>query len=336
MQKNYTTIDVAKLFFAICIVLLHSYAYQILPGFLPFAFEKAVLRLAVPFFFVASGFFLGKKIIREGSADTVIKAYIKRLLAPLLFWGGINTMIEICKFVNENLPAGEIAKQILKHILFYPYGAMWYVYASIIGALLLRPFLNYNKMNAALIIGACLYAVALLCNNYYFISEYIGIAPVIDKYMDIFVSARNGVFVGFFMLALGVKTASLEKYAGGLGLFTLISYLIYLAEIVVIHNGTAIDDGALYITQIIFIPSFVLCLCKTKKYIISDKASKLCRKLSTGIYFQHRMWLTVLSSIGIGILNHSVVLAVTAIAVSIAACLLVYKTKNNRLIRLFS
>lgn len=337
MHKTYKTIDVMKLFFANCIVILHSYAYEVLPGILSFAFEKAVLRLAVPFFFVVSGFFLGKKIKRKESVDTIIKVYVNRLLVPLLFWGGLNTLLEIHKLINESYSANEIVRQILKHIIFYPYGAMWYVYASVIGIVLLRPFLKSDKLNIAMIIGTCLYLFALLCNNYYFVAESVGISSFIDNYMEIFVSARNGLFVGFFMLALGIKTADLEKLGGYTSLIiAVISYLMYLIEIIVIHNYTSIDDGALYITHIIFIPSFVLFISKIKLGIVSTKFSKNCRNLSTGIYFQHRMWLAILSNFGFAIMKNSIVLAFTAIVVSIVVCRLVYKTKDERLIRLFS
>lgn len=61
---EYTTIDLARLFFCICIVFLHSGAYHLLPG--EWFFLHCILRLAVPFFFCSFWFFLGIKYLSGG------------------------------------------------------------------------------------------------------------------------------------------------------------------------------------------------------------------------------------------------------------------------------
>lgn len=44
------------------------------------------VRIGVPFFFVASGFFYGIKIIKSDDYKNVLKKNIKRLLIPFIFW----------------------------------------------------------------------------------------------------------------------------------------------------------------------------------------------------------------------------------------------------------
>ena len=71
MQNSKSTnvaIDITKLIFCFCVVLLHSEAYTLLPH--SYWVEEVLLRLAVPFFFVTSGYFWGAKL-QNASGDSI-------------------------------------------------------------------------------------------------------------------------------------------------------------------------------------------------------------------------------------------------------------------------
>ena len=57
-KKNYDAVDVAKLFFCICIVITHTKMVRYLPQGIRGIVNAVVVRASVPFFFVASGFFI--------------------------------------------------------------------------------------------------------------------------------------------------------------------------------------------------------------------------------------------------------------------------------------
>lgn len=63
-SRENAAVDFAKLFFCVCILFLHSGAYHDVAygDYL----EKTLLRLAVPFFFVASGYFFGTRMWTGG------------------------------------------------------------------------------------------------------------------------------------------------------------------------------------------------------------------------------------------------------------------------------
>lgn len=333
MNRNvYTSIDIAKLCFAVGIVILHTSAYTVLPSVLPFVVEKGFLRLAVPFFFVVSGFFLGERM-RAGEVKKVILQYVKRLLLPFIVFGTINTVLEIVK-MSMNATQG-IAGIVLKHVLFYPYGALWYVSASIVGALLLWPFIKSGKLNLGLMVGGCLYTFALLCNNYYFVAQWVGLQHIIDRYLDIFISARNGFFVGFFMLGIGVKLSFVNVgrcKAGRIG-WTVALWFLYMLEALSIRQLPAVDDKAYYILQLVLVPSIVLTLMALP-LPVSKRTSKLCRGLSTSIYFQHRMWISLLTLCGLR--NHAVILAGLTLLLCVIVYAVVRASKNSVLVRLLN
>lgn len=60
-MKKYGYVDVAKLFFALMVVLLHSNALEV-DNIIVRVFQHSVCQIGVPFFFVSAGFFLEQKI----------------------------------------------------------------------------------------------------------------------------------------------------------------------------------------------------------------------------------------------------------------------------------
>lgn len=288
--KTYCTIDIAKLFFALCIVILHGGGYTAIQTPFDYYAEKIILRAAVPFFFVCSGYFL-KSHLDKGKG---IKSYCVRLLKPLLFFEAINVLIYVIEAVAENKDAVSIGKAVVKHVLFYPYGALWYLQACIVGAVILYLFYIRNRTGIAVTIGFALYGFALICNNYYFvISGNSTIKLIVDVYMDVFISARNGIFVGLFYLAIGFLLHNnklgtvIEKTS-----FLLFSFALYFVEVFLLYGKEYIDDGALYLTHAVFVPSLFAFLCR-HSINIPEKMSVTVRNYSTGIYLLHRIFLSL-------------------------------------------
>lgn len=299
MSKQYTGLDIFKLFFSVCIVAVHTYAVEPLPKILSFWITQGVFRLAVPFFFVTTGFLLGKRLNeKDKGPDFVIVSYIKKLLPPLICVGAVNGLLElILQYLRRGTDFGELFFLWVQHMLFYPYGAMWYVQACIVGLLLLRSFCFKPEkgaaasLNLALFCGLPLYGWALLCNNYYFVSQALGIDKYVDLYMSIFVSARNGLFLGFLYLALGIKTYEWHLKCPSIPKLKrwLISLLIcYLSEIYLLKDQDYLDDRALYLMQVMLSPIMVLCIsgCSRKA---EGWVFERMRKASIWIYFSHRL-----------------------------------------------
>lgn len=334
------TLDAFKLFFAVCVVAIHTYALDGLPQTVAFWLTQGVFRLAAPFFFVVSGFLLGRKLYGQGQDRqrqgivTVLRRYTIRLFIPLLIVGGANAALEL---ITQRLRYGKslkyLAEHFVRHILFYPYGAMWFVQACIVGAWLLYPFLKRKKTDAALLVGVLLYGWALLCNNYYFVAQAAGWNRAVDLYMNLFITARNGVFVGFFFLALGIKVW--ELYSADEGddrllrrLILACVVLLYAAEIYLTRNCAYLDDRALYLTHILLMPMLLLCIVDIK-LPISDSAAIRMQRASVWMYFSHRFLygfggLLCILKFGTewrGPCAFAEVLAVSAVSFVLAVCL---------------
>lgn len=337
IKREYGAVDIAKLFFCFCILFRHTGAYHEIP--FSYYFQHGLFCLAVPFFFVTSGYFFGIKAKADDGVSMwdKVKKYEKRLLYPYIAFSIINIFMA----AYDLLKSGESIKWTIlrmgRSVLFYPYGALWYVWASMTGVLILYLFLRKGKLKLALFMGVLVYLFALLCNSYYFVSEGTLVRRVTDIYLWITTSARNGLFVGFPLLTLGTAVAWYEEkilqYLKGKRLLfvAIMSWLIMFGEILFIQNKTTADDHSLFIMQLVFIPALLLLLIQCNCRLSHEKAV-LCRNLSTGIYFIHRPVLSIMRKIiaAVGIVDVSGVLQFLILSVfCVMVCLVVNISKKE-------
>lgn len=328
--KSSTGVDFFKFFFAVCIVALHTSAIDFLPETINYFITKLVFRVAVPYFFVASGFFLGQKLSNTTPENyqNIICAYCLRLLKALVFFEIISIAFYGLSYLKSGISLVKTILLLGQSIVFYPKGALWYVQACIIGVLLLYPFLRKNKFKFALVLGVFLYGFALLANNYSFLIVNTPLEPIIKTYLRYCISARNGLFTGFISIAIGILCSNLYPIVNKKRLLNilllLITFGVYVAEVLMIRflNKTPLDDSSLYITHLFFVPVLFLVTLQFK-IPIAPKVSVTLRNFSTGIYFLHRPILYIVGYfISAGWLSFAIVLF-TALAI----CLIVYETK---------
>ena len=292
MKKNYSLIDIVKLFFAIGIVCIHSEVFENTSSLLLWVLQHAVFKIAVPFFFVASGFFLEKKLLGKVGKE-LIKKYFKRLLIPFGFWLIVNYYFTMTSWNCHGIL--DIVLTTIRNLLFYPWGAMWYVLALMVAILIILPFYRRGKTKKIMIIGALLYLFALLCNNYYFVLEDTPISWFINKYLNIAISPRNGLFEGLYFVSCGMYISELLRkkqinYQKNNIIFG-ISYILFIAEIMLIYGLPYRDDHSLFIMLYTLIPSMFIFFLQ---FNVNFK-STLLRNYSTGIYFSHRFILNIVN-----------------------------------------
>lgn len=292
--RHYDAVDVARLVFCIAIVIRHTNLAHCLPK----AVRVLVLCHSVPFFFLASGYFLYRNVQGRG-ADAACRKYALRMLQPLAIFEGISVLLYVAYRLYQGHAVRSIFKSCVREILFYPRGSMWYLQACIVGCLLLYPFYKMKIHPAVMaLLGLPLFGFALLCNNYRFAAEKLGLGPLVDGFIEKCISARNGPFYAFFFLALGgaVAALGLEERLGrrlAAALFAL-SMALCLLEERFLTGRLRIDDRSLYAAQILVIPLLFICLCQVRR---SFSCAALCRKYSAGIYYLQKIVLYALTCI---------------------------------------
>ena len=291
-ETKYELIDIMKFICAIFVIIIHSGIVKYESGTTQWYTINILLRIAVPFFFVASGFLFGKKYLdNKGKLKENSIKQIKRLIIPYIFW--IIIIIPFMIYANELYKYNWIIclLKLFRLIIFNGYH-LWFILALIVAICMEYIFLKKNKIKLAVFLSIILYCIALLGNSYYFLIEDTFIQPFIDIIIKIFTMVRNGIFVGFPLFTIGICIAFYEKKLYKISnkkiyLFLLILIITQTLEATFIRGKNYKEDHSLFIS-IIFIAALLLIICIKNKNIRFKKVNTvLLRNLSTGIYYMH-------------------------------------------------
>ncbi len=325
-KKTLVFVDFAKFLFAIGVVGIHSGCLSGV-GIKSWLVMHGILRLAVPFFFCAAGYFFYRSLKKSADIKNVTKNYIKRLLIPFAFWLLANLPLYVYQLVSDGRSMLEVFRKIIQGIVFYQWGAMWFVSALIVAIVLVVQFYKNKKLKQAVIVGFVLYLVGLLFNTYYFAIIDTPLRTIVDGILSVAGSMRNGLFEGLFFVSVGMYASKLQaerRIKNGLNFIVLVlSYIALLIEIILVRNLPHADDHSLFAMFAIVIPSLFVFLSglpnlKMKTIVL--------RNYSTGIYFSHRFFLAIVVLAG---LNNSSAIFFVTLFFDVVVLFILYRIDNR-------
>lgn len=88
-NAQFACIDLMKFICAILVVTIHTSPFKNVSPLLDYGLTQYIARLAVPFFFVASGYFLFRKTDYDNFDVNVPLTYAKRIFRLYLLWNAI-------------------------------------------------------------------------------------------------------------------------------------------------------------------------------------------------------------------------------------------------------
>ncbi|PYG87624.1 serine/alanine racemase [Ruminiclostridium sufflavum DSM 19573] len=197
--KAYTGIDVFRIAAALLIIAIHTSPLSSYSETGDFILTRITGRIAVPFFFMVSGFFLISGYSRNYGK---LKAFIKNtaLIYGIAIAGYIPLNIYNGYFAMDNLLPNIIKDIVFDGTMYH----LWYLPAAITGAAAAWLLTERLGLRKAFVIAALLYAIGLFGDSYYGIAEKL---PVAEKiYACIFEISdytRNGIFFAPVFFVLG-------------------------------------------------------------------------------------------------------------------------------------
>ena len=290
-EKKYNSIDIVKFIAALLVIMIHiplvDDSHNIIFYYFKLFTSHSISRIAVPFFFICSGFFLYKKTVNVFSLKPS-KKYLKRILFLYLFWSLIYLISDIKELIND--PAS-LLTHIQKFILVTDTRYLWYLHGLII-AVVLTSLLLYLKVKPRkiLFISSLFYIVGLLGSSYYGIlfkniEEFI----LIKWYYNVFESTRNGLFFGFFFVSLGMNIAykDINLSKNKTTIFLVISLILLLFETFMISY---FEISNMYDIQIFLIPTTLFMFLLVKNIDVKDGVIvNNLRSISTLMYLSHML-----------------------------------------------
>lgn len=230
-RTAYTGIDEFRLAAALLVITIHTSPLASCSETGDFFLTRVIARMAVPFFLMASGFFL----ISQYACDAGrLWAFLKK--TAVLYGISIAVYLPL-NLYNGYFSGKHFLPELIKDLVFD--GTMyhlWYLPASMLGAGIAWYAVRRLGFKKALIVTLGLYTVGLLGDSYYGIAEKLQILSVFyQNLFEITDYTRNGIFFAPVFLVMGGMAAeeaargerlSLRICGAGLG----ISFLLMSCE----------------------------------------------------------------------------------------------------------
>jgi len=213
-----TSIDLFRIWAIIAVVAIHTVPFTSLQNLgaaftVVVAVLDLVLRFAVPFFFITSGYFYGKSLLRGESPLHALLRYIRPLAVMFLAWSFIYALtvdwaqVDWTTGVLEPFRAHFLTtmRQVLHHPLrFVIYGTMphlWFLPALILSLTLVTAFVLCRTERLVVLAALALYILGLSGGAYLYTS--LGLRTP--------ASAMGPLLFAFIFVAAGFRLACFEN-----------------------------------------------------------------------------------------------------------------------------
>lgn len=259
-KKEYFAIDCLKFIASYMVLGIHFMIFTDVNKELDYWTTQILCRLAVPFFFVASGYFVANKM----QDVKKLAVYLKRILLTYLVYSLVYLPLMIEKYQKFDYTwKMRIEDFLYSFFITGTYFHLWYFVAIMVASVIVYVLINYVKLDdkKLLLVTGILYIIGTLGNAYRNIWVDV---PFIDKvlsaYESVFETTRNGVFMGPLLLTLGYllrKHSDKIKYRH-YWLYTIIFFALmnveeYFARAITNHAG----QSMLFMTPVVAVLIFL-------------------------------------------------------------------------------
>lgn len=276
----YGGIDGFRIVAALLIVAIHTGPLASYTEIGDFLLTRVVARVAVPFFLMATGFFLIPRLLEK--KDGVLRKYLSKT--------GLLYAVSILLYLPVMIYAGyfrgdSVWRKFLPDLFFNgPFYHLWYLPGAMLGMCIVALLVKRCRPGALFIITGGLYIIGLFGDSYFGLIE---TAPVIsDIYgalFQVFDYTRNGVFFAPLFLWLGGWIALRKKSPGKIfGL--ILTSLLYITEALLLHFFQLQRHDSMYLC-LPFVMYFLFSALLRRR----RASSPSLRKLAMLVYILHPM-----------------------------------------------
>ena len=279
---------------ALLVIAIHTGPLLSLNGEANYLLTDILARIAVPFFFAVSGWFLVPRLLREGRAALI--PFVKKLL---LLYGAAVLLYLPLNLYNHTLEESGFA--LLRDVLFNgTFYHLWYFPALVLGACLVYGLLRILGPRWAWLPALLLYAAGLLGDSYFGLTA--ALPPLRAGYEALFLLfdyTRNGLFFPPVFLLLGgwLALRPARRSAAWYGAGLLLSLALLTAEGLLVQRLALARFDALYL-------SLPLCVGFLLRWLqrLSLPSAPALRGWAAAVYVLHP-WCIVLIRGGAGVVG---------------------------------
>ena len=292
-MREYKGIDVFKFIMALFVVVLHTQPLYGINSWMNFLTAAVISRMAVPFFFAASGFLLQKQVsVNETGAREVLGRYIRKIIGVYCIWTVVYMPIIIYdKILSSDDALNRSILMVLRDFVFVgSYAHLWYLPSAAVGIIVVYTLKKYVGERGTAVILLGLFLAGLLTQSYFGLLAYaVDSGSILWKMMKavkkVMVTCRNGVFFGSIFIYMGTWMAksdfTLKKYKAVIGLA--VSILLFYMEAAWLRTVGFVREEDMYL---MLLPSvFFLTVLAVQTSVNGETV--FLRRMSMYIYYVH-------------------------------------------------
>ena len=317
-NKEYNNIDFVKVCMAFVVVAIHTHPQNSCSIVWIRELLTNIFDIAVPFFFVTSGFFIWNKICDASKEEKILrlKGWIKKTIRLYLLWTLIYIPFTIYGFYTDKLSLAKSLIVFFRNFLLvgenYLSWPLWYLLAMLVAACIIYIMVKCNFKGRTMCFVGIIFALIGYCLDK-------GIIPS-DVYFSLFKTTRNGFFVGIQYILIGMLIASKGIIKSPKILFAIlvVSFLFHafgykLAKFALIYSF------------------FSLVLQINLKR--NNNLYRNLRLTSTIVYFVHMLWMGLITILFPNTLSPILSFSIVAI-LSMATAVFVIKRQDIYVVKL--
>ncbi|MBR8698993.1 membrane-bound serine racemase VanT [Enterococcus casseliflavus] len=284
MKKN-QGIEQFRVLLAMMVVAIHCLPLHRLWPDGDILITLTLFRIAVPFFFMISGYYVFSDLATQNSypARQRVWHFIKKqlqvyLIATLLFL----PLAWYSGMLGLNMPLGTFIQTLLVNGILYH---LWYFPAIITGSLLVMGLLVRFSFKQVFFMAIGLYVIGLGGDSWSGLAAQTPLASFYSLIFQLLAGTRNGIFFAPLFLLLGVlarrfaqKSASPHRYS-----YLMISLICLLLESYLLHHFTTPKHDSMYV----FLPFVLLILFPIIQQWQAPMIWKQAGRLSLWLYLLH-------------------------------------------------
>jgi len=337
-RNEYKSLDVFKFIFAILVVMIHAKPLLDVSDKTNWFFSNSFLNLAVPFFFITSGFLLFEKLksISDNTEKKIaVKKYVVHLLKMYLVWSIIWLPMKILGWhTSGGINKTELLGWVQAFFLTGKTGdAIWYLLAVAVCAIAAALVTHNGEKNFKLLLigSGVLYVIGVLISSWY---KAVDGNFIVEGYYKIFLTTENGLLNGLLFFAIG---AYISKYGYKISSKTaficaLIGFCVLVGEVILAYNMQYNKDGVCKLFTLPIVSAFLFLGIVQLPVSVATERCRTFRDWSTLIYVSHGMIIRVIGIL-VGIvglkLPHSILFIATILLAWLFAIAFRYLTKNK-------
>lgn len=280
-MKQYNSIDVGKLVMSIVVVAMHTYNFEYCHNHVIQAVIHCVMQMAVPFFFISSGFLIAQKLngpFYDNANIQIIKTYMIHMIRLYLIWTILYMPLTVYHCLSEGISLREMAANFAVGFVLtgeqYNSWHLWFVLASIYAAVFILIAMRLKvSIEKVIMVGCVIFIICAVMGGLE--SHYREGLPIV---LALFYKACkfSKIMKGMFFMPVGILLAKKK-------IPTPIAWPIFLIGVAL---SAFVATGALKIL-VDGLTSIALFNAVESIVLPDSGAFFVLRKMSTVIFFIH-------------------------------------------------